>query len=253
MPTFADVILTEDEHLVQQALRYRPEINVIDEYGFTPLIEAAIANHTGIATLLLEAGADVHLKDMLGSTALHWAAENNNTALAKALLKRGADPNAWNVSGQPVGVMPFLRNQTEMKKLLEQSGANIGFVKDYVNTKMLGHLFELVGSGAIMTPGRELVEVSFEGFLPEVTLAMIAQSLMEFQNHFAARSLRRYAKTSTIITEVLHRAARLIRFQQYRIHVSDFQPDHRWEQLHASAVFLRFFDAAILMRKALHG
>jgi len=225
MPTLADIILTEREDLVRRALNQRPPINIIDEYGFTPLIEAAIADHAGIAHLLLSAGAEVDLKDMTGSTALHWAAENNNLALAKELLERGADPNAYNLSGQPLGVLPFLRGQREMRRLLESHGANVGFIKDYVNTKQLGHMFELVGFGSILSPKGELVEVSFEGFMPEVTIAMIAESLGQFQNHFAARVVRRYAGIAAVITEVLHRAARLIRFQQYRVDVKKHQQE----------------------------
>lgn len=225
MPSFADVILSEDTRLVQEALRYNPEINVIDEYGFTPLIEAAITDNADCVNLLLKAGADVSLKDMTGNTALHWAAENNNVTMAKLLLKKGANPNDYNLEGQPVGVLPYLRNQVEMKKLLEKSGANVGFIKDYINIKMLGHLFELVGAGSILSPNRDIVEVSFEGFLPEVTLMMIAESLSEFQKHFASRYVRNYIGIAAIITEVLHRAAKLIRYQQYRVDVAAHQAE----------------------------
>lgn len=225
MPTFADIILTGQESLVRAALHQRPLLNVIDEYGFTPLIETAIMDNAGMAQLLLAQGAEADLKDMTGSTALHWAAENNNIALARLLLEQGADPNAWNLSGQPVGVLPFLRKQREMKKMLEKAGANPGFIRDYVNTKQLGHLFELVGTGCILSPAGEMAEVSFEGFMPEVTLAMVAESLGQFQNHFAARSVRRYARISTVMTEVMHRAAQLIRFQQYRVNISRHQPE----------------------------
>jgi ankyrin repeat protein len=41
--------------------------------GKTPLMAAADSNITKIIDLLLEAGADVHMKDNSGKTALDWA------------------------------------------------------------------------------------------------------------------------------------------------------------------------------------
>jgi len=216
MPTLADAIIAENENLVKEALRYGAEINVIDEYGFTPLIEAAVADNVKITELLLQNGAAVNLQDMLGSTALHWAAENNNLAIAKLLLAKNANPNSFNLSGQPLLVMPVLRNNSAMKDLLIANGANLDFAKDFINTKLLGHLFELVGVGCIISPDNQIVEVDFEGFFPEITLSLLADSLGQFRNHYAARRLRRYDLFAQKITNTVARAAQLLRFQQYR-------------------------------------
>ena len=58
------------------------EINEMDAYGFTPLIEAAIIDKIDTAERLIAHDADVNHADMVGRTALHWAAENNNAALS---------------------------------------------------------------------------------------------------------------------------------------------------------------------------
>lgn len=221
--SLADAIIEEQIETVYAMLQAGVPVNETDEYGFTPLIEAAIADNEKIAELLINHGADVTQQDMTGNTALHWAAENNNMSLCELLLKNHAGPNAYNFAGQPVLVMPFLRQQTAIKNKLLRAGASLEFTQDYVNAKFAGHLFELVGSANIVDPGNNFVEIDFEGFYPEVTLAMIAESLAQFKNHFAARKTRRYSNLTQITIDVIHRAAQLIRYQQYRVDIKKYQ------------------------------
>lgn len=223
MPTLANAILQDDIRSVQQFLRYNEDVNQFDEYGFTPLIESAIANNTEIAKLLLAHNADPNQADMMGGTALHWAAENNNLSLAKVLLEKGADPNAYNLSGQPVLVMPMLRQHTTFKQLLIQHGASESFAQDFINTKLLGHMFELIGMANIVDPKNQFVEVDFEGFYLEITLGLIANSLAQFHNHFAARQLRRYAGLAHYIVQIIQRASALIKYQQYQVDITQYQ------------------------------
>ena len=49
MVTLADVILEENIPAVRQFLQHGVDVNEIDEYGFRPLIEAAIADNIEIA------------------------------------------------------------------------------------------------------------------------------------------------------------------------------------------------------------
>ncbi len=219
MASLANAILEEKLDQIQWFLRSDTDVNGIDEYGFTPLIEAAIADSTPIAELLLKYGADPNLQDMTGGTALHWAAENNNVELATLLLKHGANPNAYTFAGQPVLVMPLLRDQQVLKKLLQNAGANLTFAQDYINAKLLGHMFELVGTADILDPHKHFVELNFEGFYLEFSLAMIAESLNQFKNHFASRQIRRYEKYTGLIVEVIQRAALLAKYQQYRVDI----------------------------------
>lgn len=219
MLTLADAILQENLNAVQTILRYGIDLNELDEYGFTPLIEAAIVDDAEIASLLLDNSADPNFPDSTGGTALHWASENNNLVLARLLLENGADANAYNFSGQPVLVMPTLRRQSEIRQLLIKSGADEIFAQDFINVKLLGHMFELIGTATIIDPKNEFVEVDFEGFFLEITLGLVTNSLAQFQNHFAARQLRRYSGITQMIVNVMERAAALIKFQQYLVDI----------------------------------
>ncbi len=226
--SLADAILEENTDAVTALLQQRVDVNGIDEYGFTPLIEAGIANNVEIAKLLINQGADPNDVDTLGGTALHWATENNNLKLAQLLLENKANPNAYNLSGQPVLVMPLLRQQQPMKKLLSNYGADLAFAQDYMNAKLLGHMFELVGTATIVDPKNNFVEIDFEGFFLEISLGIIADSLSQFKNHFAGRQLRRYSEHFQIVIDTLFRASHLIKYQQYRVntekHQNEIQP-----------------------------
>lgn len=223
MRSLTDAILQEDLSAIKKFIHYGEDLNELDEYGFTPLIESAIVNNTEISSLLLTHGADPNQQDVTGGTALHWAAENNNIKLCKLLLTHHANPNAYNFAGQSVLVMPLLRQQNDLKQVLIAAGADLLFAQDYINTKLLGHLFELIGTATIVSPDHQFVEVDFEGFYLEVTLGLIADSLLQFQNHFAARELRRYFGIAQFIVKIIQQSFQLIKYQQYRIDVRQYE------------------------------
>lgn len=223
MLSFADTILQEDITQIRSSLHYGVPINDIDEYGFTPLIESAIIDNIQIATLLLNQGALVNRQDVTGGTALHWAIENNDIEFCKLLFSYHANPNAYNFAGQPALVMAILRQQTELKKFLIKAGADVAFAKDYIDTKLLGHMYELIGTANIVSPNNEFVEVNFEGFFLEVTLGILADALAQFQNHFAARKLRKFSGLASYIVQIILRASTLIKYNQYRVDTSKYQ------------------------------
>lgn len=220
--TLADSILQEDMQSVRQWLRHSDIVNQLDEYGFTPLIEATIVDNIEICKMLLMQGANPNLKDLTGGTPLHWAVENSNVELCSLLLDHGANPNDYNLAGQPALTMAMLRRDSKLRQLFVKKGADTVFAQDYINTKMLGHIFELIGTANIVSPNNQYVEVDFEGFFLEITLGLISESLSQFRNHFAARELRRFSGLAQYIVEVINRASQLIKYQQYRVDTRKF-------------------------------
>jgi hypothetical protein len=91
----ADALLNDDHSLVGRT----------DEYGSTPLHEAANRGKKEAAELLLAHGADVNARTNDGSTPLHDAAMGGSKEVAELLLAHGADVNAK----QPDGATPLMR------------------------------------------------------------------------------------------------------------------------------------------------
>jgi hypothetical protein len=67
--------------------------------GRTLLQGAAEEGNLASARFLLDHGAEVGAADSLGVTSLHAAADNAHLPLAELLLSRGADPNAIAADG----------------------------------------------------------------------------------------------------------------------------------------------------------
>jgi len=213
----SDTIIYGTVSDVRKKVRVTEELSYLDEYGYTPLIETAIADETEKAKILIEADADVNQKDITGRTALHWAASNNNAVICELLLARGADPNAYYISSEPVLAKPLLCDNSEIKELLKKHGANFTFAYDYINVKLLGHRFELVGSVDIADPKDIFTEVDYEGFYLEFSLALISRSLKDYRDNFAAVLMRDWFGHVNVIYEALDRALALQKFDHYLI------------------------------------
>jgi hypothetical protein len=221
--TLAKAIIAQDFASIDHYLNSGVNPNELDEYGYTPLIEAAIVDSVATAKKLISYGADVNTQDITGNTPLHWAVENNNMELAQILLDHHANPNTPNLTGQSPLVMPILRHQTALKKLLYNAGSNETFAQDFINTKLLGHMFELVGTATIVDPKKKFVEVDFEGFYLEVTLGLMTDALSQFQNNYGARRLRRYLGLSKVIVDVMDKASKLAVYRHYRTNARTYQ------------------------------
>ena len=66
------------------------DVNGVDDYGNTPLIEAARFGHDDVVTALLIAKADVKAKNDQGKTALMLAAEGGHDDTVRMLTQAGA-------------------------------------------------------------------------------------------------------------------------------------------------------------------
>lgn len=189
------------------------DVNDIDDYGFTPLIEAALTDNIELGKYILSKGANVNKPDLTGRTALHWTVDNANVAFSEILLQRGANPNASTRAGQPVLMYPLLRQQKSLKELLYHFGANLAFAQDFINAKLLGHRFELTGDVDIVNAAGEFIEIDFEGFILEFTLEVLRDSLVRYKNNYAARHMRAYFDKLTPIIKTFANASQLLKYQ----------------------------------------
>ncbi len=203
-------------------LRQGESLDDIDEYGFTPLIETAITRQLVIMEQLLARGADINKPDLTGRTALHWAVDNHDLPQITLLLRHGADPNAYTRSGLSVLVYPILRGQHDLKHLLYQYGAKLDFAMAFIHAKLLGHRFELSGYVDIVSAQGEFIELNYEGFILEFTVAVIRDSLRRFTSSYSTRHLRQFFPWVYTVMDAFHLAGELLTLQSVPV----FQEQH---------------------------
>lgn len=212
--TIAQDIINQRQPDYDYYLSKGDSLEDIDEYGFTPLIESVITRQPQIAQALLARKVDVNKMDVAGRTALHWATDLNDIEMSKLLLQHGADVNAYTRNGLSILVYPLLRQQDNLKQLLYKKGAKVDFALDFINAKLIGHRFELFGEVDIVNADGEFVELDYEGFILEFTVAVVKDSLRRFIASFASRHLRHQFPGLALVMEAFSRAATLLQYQQ---------------------------------------
>ena len=113
---------------VKQQIAAGTDVNAKDEWGVTPLHNAATKE---IVELLIAAGADVHAKgDEAGETPLHNAAYEGHKEIAELLIAAGANVSAISDGGiTPLYIATEPGNpnaSTELANLLRKHGGKTG-------------------------------------------------------------------------------------------------------------------------------
>lgn len=109
-------------------------LDMIDDYGYSPLMIAVSYGHLECARMLLEAGADPNLANSVGDTPLYYAAQNGYTKIADMLIRFGADINAFRSFQQsPLGAA-VANGQFSAVKLLIESGADVSITDSTGNS-----------------------------------------------------------------------------------------------------------------------
>jgi ankyrin repeat protein len=73
-----------------------------DKAGFTPLINATIAESLPIMKHLIDLGADVNARNADGAAAIHFAASDGSLERLELLAKHGADLSYMSKAGTPL-------------------------------------------------------------------------------------------------------------------------------------------------------
>lgn len=201
----------------EEHLRAGGSLDDIDEYGFTPLIESVITRQIHIAELLIGHKVEVNKPDVTGRTALHWAVDNRDLDMVRLLLVHGANPNAYTRAGLSVLVYPVLRDQDDLKHLLYQYGAKLDFALDFINAKLVGHRFELQGQVDIVNAQEEFIELNYEGFILEFTVAILKDSLRRFTSSYSTKHLRQHFPFLHAIMDGLTVADDLLKLQHHTV------------------------------------
>lgn len=199
-------------------------LNYLDEYGFTPLTQAALMDNYSLAALMLRHKADPNLLSQDRSTPLQWAVDNSNQELTELLLKNKANPNATTPDNQPILFYPTLRKEKALSNLLIQYGAKETVVKDYILAKLIGHRFELQGYIDIINADGVFTQIDFEGFYLEFTISLILESLDRFMNSYEANRLHLPIDEYKEVQQALRNAYELRSFRHVNKDIEDYLP-----------------------------
>ena len=115
-----------DLDLVQRLIRAGANVKARNDFGSTPMSEAAVLARTPILEVLLKAGAEVESPNADGQTALMVVARTSQVDAARLLIARGANVNAvekWR--GQTALMWAVAQNQPAMVKELIAHGADV--------------------------------------------------------------------------------------------------------------------------------
>ena len=96
-----------------------------DGDALTALHRCAFNNHSKIARMLIDAGADLNIQDNDGWTALHWCADMNLPEIARMLIDAGADVNIQHNDGWTALYVSAYRNHPEITRMLIGAGADV--------------------------------------------------------------------------------------------------------------------------------
>jgi ankyrin repeat protein len=100
-------------------------VNAVNRYGVSPLVQACKNGNAGMVKLLLDAGADVNATLKGGETTLMLAARSGDPEAVAMLLVRGVNPNARERLGQTALMWAAAEGHTAVIRTLLRAGADI--------------------------------------------------------------------------------------------------------------------------------
>ena len=115
--------------VIKELIKEGANVNAVNKYGWTVLMQAAYFGKVDAAKTLIEAGADVNAKSNDGWTALMEAAHNGNVEMVKILIEEKADVNAKMTAGVDTGQTALMVaawfGKVDAVKALIESGADV--------------------------------------------------------------------------------------------------------------------------------
>lgn len=116
----------DDAELVARLIEAGADASAVNDYGATPMSEAAVVSNVAVLTALLAANADPDAANADGQTALMVVARSANVAAAELLIEHGANVNAREQrKGQTALMWAVAQSQPTMAATLLAHGADV--------------------------------------------------------------------------------------------------------------------------------
>ncbi|MEI6064352.1 MAG: ankyrin repeat domain-containing protein [Pseudanabaena sp. ELA748] len=109
---------TGDIKEVRSLISQATDVNVRDQYGWTPLLWAAMNGHTDVVQVLLVSGANPNTRNKYGWTPLMWSAGQGYSEIVRSLIASGARINAQDRNGWTAMMWAWDGNQQETVAIL---------------------------------------------------------------------------------------------------------------------------------------
>jgi hypothetical protein len=195
-------------------------VNSRDAYGNTPLMMAMSAGHPGIATMLIQKGADLNLTNQYGFTALHYAKITKSEYLIDFLLGQGAKDvesipinilNNVSLEGKvhtPIDILKrrtFVKNPILCNKIMVDLYGHMESQGDY----RAAHIFKFVALKALEEESGKRTRLEIYGTQEPTTLSFdgdVAKgSFNQLINKIFIADIRQRKKASiTLLHEMIH-------------------------------------------------
>lgn len=133
-----DAVARRDAGAVRRLLAVGANLEQRDDSGRTPLMLATRANDVAIATMLVEAGADVNARDAIRDTPFLYAGAEGRNAILRAILATGrADLSDTNRYGGTALIPAAHHGHPQTVRILLDTGIDIDHVNDLGWTALL--------------------------------------------------------------------------------------------------------------------
>ncbi len=108
-----------DLEAVNKLIREGVDVNILDFYGYTPLLCSCARNHYEIAQTLIEHGANINAStEICKHTPLHFACLSKCDSIVELLLKNNANANVQTLDGSTPLHFAVQKECIEIVKLL---------------------------------------------------------------------------------------------------------------------------------------
>jgi len=122
--------------LVEYLLQNKVNINSINKYMETALLNAIYYKYDKITLLLIDNNASLDIQNIYGDTALHYASEYGNIEICDKLLIKGTNINIQNTSGETALIIACKNNCIDVLDLLIKNNTNLDIVDNNNNTAL---------------------------------------------------------------------------------------------------------------------